>query len=161
MCIHFFGGPCIYTHTHTYIHINILTYSQVMYGLKSLICELQQQAGFPYTYKNKKPVSLQFLANILTHEFLFHSAVTHVKVTLRTHTQYPVTHLQSVTAWKRLNASIQLKLQVNIYANYLLFGTVEKKNQLDVTFCILCFSSTSCSTCFGQPCAHHQKLTTA
>ena len=38
---------------------------------------------------------------------------------------------------------------------------VDKKNQLDVTFCILYFSSNSCSTCFGQPCAHHQQLTTA
>ena len=32
---------------------------------------------------------------------------------------------------------------------------------VDVTFCILYFSSNSCSTCFGQPCAHHQELTTA
>ena len=31
----------------------------------------------------------------------------------------------------------------------------------DVTFCILYFYSNSCSTCFGQPCAHHQELTTA
>ena len=38
---------------------------------------------------------------------------------------------------------------------------VDKKNQLDVTFWILYFSSNSCSTCFGQPCAHHQELTTA
>ena len=38
---------------------------------------------------------------------------------------------------------------------------VDKKNQLDVTFCILYFSSNSCSTCFGQPCTHHQELTTA
>jgi hypothetical protein len=38
---------------------------------------------------------------------------------------------------------------------------VDKKNQLEVTFCILYFSSNSCSTCFGQPCAHHQELTTA
>ena len=44
-----------------------------------------------------------------------------------------------------------------------LFGNVnsclssaDKKNQLDVTFCVLYFSSKSCSTCFGQPCAHHQ-----
>ena len=36
-----------------------------------------------------------------------------------------------------------------------------RKNQLDVTFCIIYFSSNSCSTCFGQPCAHHQELTTA
>jgi len=35
------------------------------------------------------------------------------------------------------------------------------KNQLYVTFCILYFSSNSCSTCFGQPCTHHQELTTA
>jgi len=28
-------------------------------------------------------------------------------------------------------------------------------------FCILYFSSNSCSTCFGQPCVHHQELTTA
>ena len=39
--------------------------------------------------------------------------------------------------------------------------SVDKKNQLDVTFCILYFYSNSCSTCFGQPCAHHQELTTA
>ena len=38
---------------------------------------------------------------------------------------------------------------------------VDKKNQLDVTFCILYFSSNSCSTCFGQTCDHHQELTTA
>jgi hypothetical protein len=38
---------------------------------------------------------------------------------------------------------------------------VDKKNQLDVTFCILYFSSNSCSTCFGEPCAHRQELTTA
>jgi len=38
---------------------------------------------------------------------------------------------------------------------------VDKKNQLDVTFYILYFPSNSCSTCFGQPCAHHQELTTA
>ena len=36
-----------------------------------------------------------------------------------------------------------------------------RETQLDVTFCILYFSSNSCSTCFGQPCAHHQELTTA
>jgi len=39
--------------------------------------------------------------------------------------------------------------------------SVDKKNQLDVTFCILYFSSNSCSTCFGQPRTNHQKLTTA
>ena len=38
--------------------------------------------------------------------------------------------------------------------------SVHKKNQLDVTFRILYFSSNSCSTSFGQPCAHHQELTT-
>ena len=38
---------------------------------------------------------------------------------------------------------------------------MDKKNQLDATFCILYFSSNSFSTCFGQPCAHHQELPTA
>ena len=41
------------------------------------------------------------------------------------------------------------------------YVSVDKKNQLDVTFCILYLSSNSYSTCFGQPCAHHQELTTA
>ena len=44
---------------------------------------------------------------------------------------------------------------------HFIFESVDKKNQLDVTFCILYFSSNSCSTCFGQPCAHHHELTTA
>ena len=39
-------------------------------------------------------------------------------------------------------------------------SSLDKKNQLDVTFLFL-FSSNSCSTCFGQPCTHHQELTTA
>ena len=43
----------------------------------------------------------------------------------------------------------------------IIVDSVDKKNQLDVIFCILYFSSNSCSTCFGQPCAHHQELTTA
>ena len=51
-------------------------------------------------------------------------------------------------------------LQPHIHIEYLPIS-VGKKNQLDVTFCILYFSSNSCSTCFGQPCAHHQELTTA
>jgi hypothetical protein len=38
---------------------------------------------------------------------------------------------------------------------------VDKKNELDVAFCILYFSSNSSSTCLRQPCAHHQELTTA
>ena len=42
-----------------------------------------------------------------------------------------------------------------------LIFSVDKKNELDVTFCVLYFSSNSCLTCFGQPCAHHQELTTA
>jgi len=29
--------------------------------------------------------------------------------------------------------------------------SVDKKNQLDVTFCVLYFTSNSCSTCFRQP----------
>ena len=48
----------------------------------------------------------------------------------------------------------------NIYI-YISIFIVDKKNQLDITFCILYFSSNSCSTCFGQPCAHNQELTIA
>ena len=44
--------------------------------------------------------------------------------------------------------------------NHFIYG-VDKKIQLYATFCILYISSSSCSTCFGQPCAHHQELTTA
>jgi len=49
-------------------------------------------------------------------------------------------------------------IHVSAHQNRLFY--VDKKNQLDVTFCILYFSSNSCSTCLGQPCAHHQELTT-
>ena len=53
--------------------------------------------------------------------------------------------------------AVATRLKINELRN----SSVDKKNQLDVTFCILYFSSNSCSTCFGQPCAHHQELTTA
>ena len=48
-----------------------------------------------------------------------------------------------------------------IIVTVIIYISVDKKSQLDVTFCILYFSSNSCSTCFGQPCAYHQELTTA
>ena len=54
-----------------------------------------------------------------------------------------------------------VKLLVELFGWLFLHFSVDKKNQLDVTFCILYFSSISCSTCFGQPCAHHQELTIA
>ena len=44
---------------------------------------------------------------------------------------------------------------------YIDLFSVDKKNQLDVTFRIFYFSSNSCLTYFGQPCAHHQEMTTA
>ena len=68
-----------------------------------------------------------------------------------------VRHTSTSTATDRLTVFLSLFRNYSInYENY-----VDKKNQLGVTFCILCFSSNSCSTCFGQPCAHHQELTTA
>ena len=54
---------------------------------------------------------------------------------------------------------LSYNLKIKIRRNIVL--CVDKKIQLDVNFCILYFSSNSCSTCFGQPCAHHQELTTA
>ena len=57
---------------------------------------------------------------------------------------------------------LAVKLQMLfVHTNKATYCSVDKKSQLDVTFCILYFSSNSCSTCFGQPCAHHQELTTA
>ena len=56
--------------------------------------------------------------------------------------------------WRTTQVHRMLLLVLNRYS-------VDKENQLDVTFCILYFSSNSCSTCFGHPCAHHQELTTA
>ena len=48
-----------------------------------------------------------------------------------------------------------------VYLVQFILESVDKQNQLDVIFCIFYFSSNGCSTCFGQPCAHHQELTTA
>ena len=79
--------------------------------------------------------------------------------TLTGHVQYTL-HLQ----YTYKNTCITLTL--HLLHNYRTFTehlncSVDKKNQLDVTFCILYFYSNSCSTCFGQPCAHHQELTSA
>ena len=61
----------------------------------------------------------------------------------------------------KLNSLIVKKKNLDILLSTNCTFSVDKKNQLDVTFCILYFSSNSCSTCFGQLCAHHQELTTA
>ena len=66
--------------------------------------------------------------------------------------------ISQVLCWMYAINICRPNLRLNVF--FLIFS-VDKKNQLDVTFCILYFSSNSCSTCFGQPCAHHQKLTTA
>ena len=90
------------------------------------------------------------------------------------------THLEQVKSFKYLRSIVngnnsteeEIKGRISLgnkafYANQELFKSkqltksVDKKNQLDVTFCIFYFSSNSCSTCFGQPCAHFQELTTA
>ena len=67
--------------------------------------------------------------------------------------------------FERLQIDIECKttrlLCMGRYSKHYVLISVDKKNQLDVTFCILYFSSNRCSTCFGQPCAHHQELTTA
>jgi hypothetical protein len=60
-----------------------------------------------------------------------------------------------------VRTSLKMSKQSTSDSFYTELFSVDKKNQLDVTFCILYFSSNSCSTCFGQPCAHHQELTTA
>jgi len=68
---------------------------------------------------------------------------------------------------QKKGALVRFKRKWEVYIDYRARVTqnykyrVDKKNQLDVTFYILYFSSNSYSTCFGQPCAHHQELTTA
>ena len=69
----------------------------------------------------------------------------------------PISPFRPPTDWLRLFLSQPFSWINNPTISF----RVDKKNQLDVTFCILYFSSNSCSTCFGQPCAHHQELTTA
>ena len=61
----------------------------------------------------------------------------------------------------QLQASTKLHAKSDVWLTVHRKFSVDKKNQLDVTFCIIYFSSNSSSTCFGQPCAHHQELTTA
>ena len=61
----------------------------------------------------------------------------------------------------QLTTSIDIPCPRPNYEGEVFMCSVDKKNQLDVTFCILYFSSNSCWTCFRQPCAHHQELTTA
>ena len=74
-------------------------------------------------------------------------------------------HLMNFSSLLRLLHTMCLrflnKLQDEFFTSKQKKVSVDKKNQLDVTFCILYFSSNSCSTCFGQPCAHRQELTTA
>ena len=53
-----------------------------------------------------------------------------------------------------------LRLLRNPQVHYCLYKVCIKK-PTRCHFCVVYFSSTSCSTCFGQPCAHHQELTTA
>ena len=67
--------------------------------------------------------------------------------------------LENISLLKRDSVSCNLFVSYSFSNEKLI--SVDKKNQLDVTFCIIYFSSNSCSTCFGQPCAHHQELTTA
>ena len=73
---------------------------------------------------------------------------------LQKETEALISNVAKQDAWSRKKSEL-----TNKYIKQLV--SVDKKNQLDVTFCILYFSSNSCSTCFGQPCAHHQELTTA
>ena len=68
---------------------------------------------------------------------------------------------QGITLIALILALLIDNLQLYIGSNICKKFNVDKKNQLDVTFCILYFSSKSCSTCLGQPCTHHQELTTA
>ena len=72
---------------------------------------------------------------------------------------YNVFSISLLTECQRFTCSVSCLSTANGKLNTKTY--VDKKNQLDVTFCIIYFSSTSFPTCFGQPCTHHQQLTTA
>ena len=74
---------------------------------------------------------------------------------------WPLTPPPSSPGFKTQFLARPVRSLITITALNFPSNSVDKKNQLDVTFCILYFSSNSGSTCFGQPCAHHQELTTA
>ena len=74
-------------------------------------------------------------------------------------TCYPVFYERHMNVF--MSAGDCSRYEYQVFFDKTVYKSVDKKNQLDVTFCILYFSSNSCSTCFGQPCAHHQELTTA
>ena len=75
------------------------------------------------------------------------------------------TRLNKIVSKRRVSYSYivqeTIKLYETVQFGILVCVSVDKKNQLDVTFCILYFYSNSCSICIGQPCDHHQELTTA
>ena len=75
----------------------------------------------------------------------------------------PRNFVESAFQYLKANRTTPFKVRNDIYFNLVnsRHFSVDKNNQLDVTFCILYFSSNSCSRCFGQPCAHYQELTTA
>ena len=69
--------------------------------------------------------------------------------------------IQKIIVRLKLKTTLMNKINISTSYNFETQFNVDKKNQLNVTFCMTYFSSNSCSTCFGQPCAHHQELTTA
>ena len=98
------------------------------------------------------------------------STCTNTQISQKTDTDAPPTGFEpTIPASGRpqrhaLDTEDTVSSQIKSYATIIQTNShfsVDKKNQLDVTFCILYFSSNSCSTCFGQPCTHHQELTTA
>ena len=101
------------------------------------------------------PKMCLFPLQIITPPQLAAVADTHTE-----HNQMPHVHVNSHTC----RSTVLSYTVVPQYTRRLMLKRVhgvDKKNQLDVSFCVLYFSSNSCSTCFGQPCAHHQDLTTS
>jgi len=115
-----------------------------------------------YMFRRLWPSSVAVDVCCLLHKYQLHvsalMAIFRLNELTKKHRQLLSWGASSPLCWFNDKEFCVLHIQSNTTVFYL---SVDKKNQLDVTFCILYFSSNICSTCFGQPCAHHQELTTA
>jgi hypothetical protein len=115
-------------------------------------------------YLNFTPV---YIHRVHTDKFTFMDRLHSVTVNnlSYTHTGFKPDSFLSLIQILRIRMTpklaTEMMMMMTIMVTMMMMISVDKKNQLDVTFCILYFSSNSCSTCFGQPCSHHQELTTA
>ena len=147
ICEHSYMWTVIYVNSYICEHSYMSTVIYVKSYMWSHICE--QSYMWTFIYVNSHICEQLYMwSHICEHSYM--STVIYVNIHICEHS-YMWTFIY-------VNSHIceHSYMWTVIYVN-----CVDKKNLLDVTFCILYFSSNSFSTCFGQPCTHHQELTTA